>query len=237
MASAIPTTAITDEERRWVVIGVCLTKVLTPALRDVLAIEMPKWHQVLCLTPIEIDKQMYCWHKKHLSPSTMDLNNRNINSNNVHKSPRLFDYAVKVPLSLAKLFVQPFMSKFTGFDETMDISAVLTVICEAAPFTAAASHAKAVRSDIRNESAHCNFANWTEVRFTASFLCMETLLKKVDLSPEAKQKLCTNWIAGKIKVKKHKHMNFNLIATFCCLYLRHVLLSENFITAQNQKRW
>ncbi len=183
-------TPISNEERRWVVIGVCLTKVLTPALRNLLAIEMPKWHQVLCQPPTNIDKQVSGGHQKKLPPSKLKLNYKNINNNDVHKSPRLFDYAVKDPLSLTKLFVQPFMSKFTGFDQTMDISAVLSVICEAAPFTAAAADANTVRSDIRNEWAHCNFANWTEAKFKVAFQSMEALLRNVSLSAEDEQKSC-----------------------------------------------
>ncbi|XP_028392644.1 uncharacterized protein LOC114517184 [Dendronephthya gigantea] len=197
--SAISTTVITDEERRWVVIGVCLTKVLPPALRNVLATEIPKWHHVLCQPPTEIDKQVYHRHKKQLNPSTIKLNYKNINNNNVHKSPWLYDYAVRDPLSLAKLFVQPLMSKFTGFDQTMDISAILSLICEAAPFTAAAADAKTVRSDIRNEWAHCNFANWTEAKFNDAFLCMETLLKNVNLSLEKEQQICDDLNSWKDK--------------------------------------
>ena len=190
MATASSTTSISNEERRWVVIGVCLTKVLTPALRNVLAAEILKWHQVLCQPPTEIDKQVFGGHQEKLPPSKLKLHYKNINNNDVHKSPRSFDYTVKDPLSLAKLFAQPFMSKFTGFDQTMDISAVLSVICEAAPFTAAAAHAKTVRSDIRNEWAHCNFAEWTEAKFVAAFQNMENLLKNVNLSPGDEKKLC-----------------------------------------------
>ena len=41
MASAISTIgSISDEERRWAVVGICLTKVLTPPLRNVLASEL-----------------------------------------------------------------------------------------------------------------------------------------------------------------------------------------------------
>ena len=190
MAASPATTTISYEERRWIVIGVCLTKVLTPALRNVLATEIPNWYHALCQPPNEIDKQVYSRHQKKLAPSTLTLNYKNINNNDTHKSPSAFDYAVKDPLSLAKLFVQLFMSKFTGFDQTMDISAVLSIICEAAPFTGAAAHAKTVRSNIRNEWAHCNFANWTEAKFEAAFQTMETLLKNVNLSAEEEQKLC-----------------------------------------------
>ena len=191
MAASPATTTISNEERRWVVIGVCLTKVLTPALRNVLATEVSEWYyNVLCQPPVEIDKQVYGRHKIQLKPSTLDLNYKNINNNHLIKSPRLFDYAAKDPLSLTKLFVQPFMSKFTGFDQTMDVSAVLSVIGEAAPFTGASTHAQAVRSNIRNEWAHCNFANWTEAKFEAAFQTMENLLKNVNLSTEEEQKLC-----------------------------------------------
>ena len=191
MATASSTTSISNEERRWVVIGVCLTKVLTPALRNVLAAEILKWHQVLCQPPTEIDKQVFGGHQKKLPPSKLKLNYENINNNkHVIKFPHSFDYSVKDPVSLSKLFVKPFMSKFTGFDQTMDISAVLSVICEAAPFTAAAAHAKTVRSDIRNEWAHCNFAEWTEAKFLAAFQNMENLLKSVNLSSGDEKKLC-----------------------------------------------
>ena len=82
------------------------------------------------------------------------------------------------------------MSKFTGFDQTMDVSAVLSIICEATTFTGASVHAKTVRSDIRNEWAHCNFANWTEAKFKAAFQTMENLLKNVNLLTKEEQKLC-----------------------------------------------
>ena len=199
MASASSTTPVSNEERRWVVIGVCLTKVLTPALRNVLATEIPKWHQVLCQPPTEIDKQVFGRQQKKLPPSTSNLNYKSINNNDAIGSPHAFDYRVKDSLSLAKLFVKPFMSMFTGFDQTMDTSAVLSVICEAAPFVGAAAHAKTVRSNIRNEWAHCNFAEWTEPKFKAAFQNMETLLKNVNFSPGNEKKLCDELNSWKIK--------------------------------------
>jgi hypothetical protein len=202
MATASTSTSISDDERRWVVIGVCLTKVLTPALRNVLATEIPKWHQMLCQPPTEIDKQVFGRHQKKLHPSTVNLNYKSINNNDAIGSPPAFDYAVKDPLSLAKLFFKPFMSKFAGFDVTMDTSAVLSMICEAAPFVGAAADAKTVRSDIRNEWAHCYFVNWTEAKFIAAFQSMETLLKNVNLSRQDEQKLCDELNGWKDKGKK-----------------------------------
>ena len=194
---------VSDEERRWVVIGICLNKVLTPALRDVLANEIPKWYQTLLQPPREIDKQTFGKHQKTLPPTTLKLNYKSINNNAAHKSPRAYDYTVKHPLSLAKLFMKPFMANFTGFDQTMDVSAVLSVICEAQPFVAsgAAVIAKKVRSDIRNEWAHCNFSHWTEPNFQAALQSMASLIKKANLTPVHEKKFLDEFDSWKNKGK------------------------------------
>ncbi len=197
-SASISRNKVSDTERRWVVVGICLNKILTPALRKVLGNEIPKWHQNLVKPPIEIDKQTSGKHVKNLPPSTIKLNYESINNNAIHKSPRLYDHAVKDPLSLAKLFVKHFMASFTGFDRTMDTSAVLSVISEAQPFIAsgAAVLAKKVRSDIRNEWAHCDFSKWTEPVFLSALDDIESLVKAVGLTT-AEEKICiediNNW--------------------------------------------
>ena len=201
MATASAPSPITNEERRWIVIGVCLTKVLTPGLRNILAVEIPKWHQDLCQPPDEIDKQVFGKHQKTLPPSKFQLNYKNINNNKILKNASTFDYRVSDPLSLVKLFVQPFMCMFTGFDQTMDMSAVLSVICEAAPFAGAAPHAKTVRSDVRNEWAHCEFQKWSDAKFIRTFQIMETLLRTVGLSPDDEMKMCDELNSWKEKGK------------------------------------
>ena len=193
MASASGTTTnISDDERRWAVVGVCLNKVLTPALRNVLATELQNWYHLLCQAPVEIDKQIFSKYKKKLPTSKYMLKYENINNNHARKSTHAYDYAVKDPLSLAKLFVQPFMAAFTSFDQTMDMSAVLAVMSEADPFISSgvAADAKKVRSDIRNQWAHCDFTKWTVLKFNAAFQYMKSLLKKVKLSPADKKALC-----------------------------------------------
>ena len=180
---------ITDEEGRWVTIGICLNKVLTPVLRKVLGNEIPKWYQTLAKPPAEIDKQTYGKFVKNLLPSTIKLNYDSINNNTVHKSSKLYDYAVKDPLSLAKLFMKPFMATFTGFDHTMDTSAVLSVMCEAQPFIACGADvlAKKVRSDIRNEWAHCDFSHWTQPKYQSALNDIQSLVKAVGLTTADKK--------------------------------------------------
>jgi hypothetical protein len=182
---------MSNEEKRWVVSGLCLTKVLTPALRNVLATEIPKWYQDLCGESPGIHKQVYDRDKIQFL-RYFNCNYHNINNNDAYH-PKLywyFDFAVKDPVSLAKLFVEPYMCKFTGFDQTMDLSPILSVIGKAPLFSGAAEHADKVRNLVRNEWAHCIFADWTEEKFEAAFASMEALLKNINLSPEVEQKLC-----------------------------------------------
>ena len=180
---------ITDEEGRWIIIGICLNKVLTPSLRKVLGIEIPKWYQTLVKPPVEIDKQTPGKFVKNLSPSSIKLNYDSINNNTAHKSVKMYDYAVKDPLSLAKLFVKPFMASFSGFDHTMDTSAVLSVMCEAKPLIACGADvlAKKVRSSVRNEWAHCDFSHWTELVFQTALNDIESLVKTVGLTKAEEQ--------------------------------------------------
>ena len=186
------TTEISKEEQHWLLVGIGLTKVLAPTLRKAVDTELGKWHHSLCQPPDEIDKQNFAKHKKKLPPSNNQLQYKNINNNSKHKLTSAYDYGVKDALSLARLFVQPFMAHFTGFDETMDMSALLTIIGEAAPFVSSgvAIEAKKVRTDVRNPWAHCNFTDWTVYMFNASFQAIETLVKKINLPAPDEKKVC-----------------------------------------------
>ena len=186
-AIATPLTVITDDQRRWVVIGICLNKLLTPVLRTVLGQQIPVWYNNLCHPPTNIAKQVYRAQVKQIPPSTVKLNYSNINKNyDNHKATySAYDYNVKDPESLAKLFVQPFMVKFTGFDQTMDLSAALTLIyTETDPFhsSGAAAQAKIVRSMVRNEWAHCDFSHWSEINYNICVQHIESFVRKLNLS-------------------------------------------------------
>ena len=186
------TTEISEQEQHWVLVGIGLNKVLAPTLRKVVYTELGKWHENLCQPPDEIDKQNFAKHKKKLPPSNNQLQYKNINNNSIHRLPSAYDYGVKDALSLARLFVVPYMAHFTGFDETMDMSALLTLIGEAAPFVSSgvAVEAKKVRSDVRNPWAHCNFSKWTVDMFNDSFQAIESLVKKINLPAADEKKVC-----------------------------------------------
>ena len=72
--------------------------------------------------------------------------------------------------------MKPFMAHFNAFDNSFDASAALAVLCEALPFTTVKPFAEDVRSKVRNEWAHCDFAEWTEAHYDNCFHLMETLV-------------------------------------------------------------
>lgn len=122
--------------------------------------------------------------EKTIPPSTLKLNYESINNNAaLHKNPRHYDYCVKDEISLAKLFMKPFMAHFNAFDTSFDASAALAVLCGATPFTSVRPFAEDVRSEVRNEWAHCNFARWTDIQYIYCFDLMEALVKNPKLPP------------------------------------------------------
>jgi len=175
---------LTAEEKRWLVVGICLSKVLTPVLRKVIEKEMQQLYQKLLLPPTNIHSQTFASHSKCLPPSILRLNYININNNVMQASQHSYDYSVKDDISLAKLFVKPILASFTAFDESLDLSAALSILCGAPNFVfnGVDIAAMEVRSEVRNEWGHCKFTVWTEAHYNKCFQLMENLIKSLNLT-------------------------------------------------------
>ena len=100
------------------------------------------------------------------------------------------------------------MATFTAFDQTMDTSAALSVVAEADPFQAsgAGAIAKKIRSDVRNNWAHCNFAHWTDVNYRDALKEMELLINNVNLTPVDKKKVLGDLCTWKEKGEVNKYI-------------------------------
>ena len=169
---------ISEDQKRWLVIGIAFNKLvphIRPFVEQSLQAEyqsLKSSHNIHIQTPPGILKN----HPKHLKYE-------NINSNSSHKlSPfkfdfSKFDYKVSSHVDFAKLYLQPFMAKFSAFDGKCDGSAVLSLLVEVPVFSNATQFsAKAVREDVRNEWAHCNFTDWDAVKFQGCFHEMRKLV-------------------------------------------------------------
>ena len=154
-----------------------------PYLRNKIQQEIKPFYQHL-LANYGLDKQTFSTHLRTIPPSTFKLNYESINNNaSLGRNKRSFDYCVKDEVSLAKLFMKPFMAHFNAFDSSFDASAALAVLCYAPPFSSAAPSAELVRSEVRNEWAHCDYASWTEVKYDTCFDHMKTLVNDLGFAP------------------------------------------------------
>ncbi|XP_022810193.1 uncharacterized protein LOC111347195 [Stylophora pistillata] len=170
-----------DKQKRWVVIGITLNRVLLPVLRDCVGKELAKHYTSLKSTS-GIHTQVYSKHVK--KDGSFDLNYGSINNNwrRLKRKVHLYDYKVTSAEDLAKLYLEPHMAKFTGFDNTCDLSALLGMLANSSVFhPRIQTNAKDVRSKVRNEWGHCNFDHWNEPDFNYSFQLMETLIRSLGL--------------------------------------------------------
>ena len=186
-----------QEQRRWLVVGIALHHVLTPCLRDKITAEMPPFYQHL-VRSFGLDKQTYSKVIKNIPPSMVNLTYEIINNNHTNTHRSLYDYCVKDEVSLAKLFMKPFVAQFSAFNSSFDSSAALAVLCGALPFVTVKAIAEDVRSKVRNELPHCEFTAWTEAHYETCFDLMENLVKNLGfVNSEEDLKLwknhCTYW--------------------------------------------
>ena len=143
-----------------------------------------------------IGQQTSSSHIKRFPPrSGHYLEYRNIN-NNASKGKRKqakiqYDYNVQNVQDLARLFLPSHMAKFSGFDETMDASALLGLminvndaVCKDPKFVSVQAEARLVR-DHRNHWAHCDFQHWSKQVLQDSFSALESLLSGIYGSPTA----------------------------------------------------
>ena len=122
-----------DEEKRWLVVGICLHSIISPVLRTFIGPVMKKLYKKLKKSH-SIDTQTHpnvlLEYPQPPQPKRYKLNYESINNNRQHgkKGQKLFDYKVKDALDLSKLFILPHMAHYSGFDESCDSSVLLGLL-------------------------------------------------------------------------------------------------------------
>jgi len=177
---------VTDNQKRWLVFGIALNKILVTQIRFFAEREVQREYGNLQTS-----------HNIHTQSTSGRLKNwptflkyENINGNDVF--PRLpggrfnyslFDCRVTSHVDFAKLYVENHMAKFNAFDEHCDASAVLTLLGKVPVFSPAVQSAANDVRQARNSWAHCVFSEWDPVNYQHSFNKMETLVKALALPP------------------------------------------------------
>ncbi|XP_071171175.1 uncharacterized protein [Mytilus edulis] len=196
-------TDLSDNQKRWLVVGICLHNVLAPALRiHVNSILTSLYNQLSCNH--KIDTQIHSNHLKQYPPTNTYLNYENVNNNKANHGYQKanYDYTIKNAVDLSRLFLQTHMAHYTGFDETCDSSALLGLIINIDKFSPVVkSDAEDVRTNIRNQWAHCDYTKWDAVKYSTSFQLMEKFVR--DISP-----IDENQVIGKLNKWKTEGSSF-----------------------------
>ncbi|CAG2209520.1 unnamed protein product [Mytilus edulis] len=177
-----PPDDLDDRRKRWLIVGICLHTIISPILRTYVVPVVTK----LCYSLTsrnKIHKQTYGSHLERYAPTNTQLNYQAINNNKTKRNKAQYDYRVRSAVDLSRLFLQTHMAHFTAFDDSCDSSALLGIIVNIDRFSPVVqANAKKIRSDIRNAWAHCDFTEWTAIKYTDSFQLMGQLISNLKLS-------------------------------------------------------
>ena len=183
---------VTDDQKRWLVFGIVLSKVLVPEIRPFIEQEVQNEYGNL-QTSHSIQTQSTSGRLKNWP---IFLKYENINGN--YERPRLpggrfnyslFDCRVTSHVDFARLYVENHMAKFNAFDEHCDASAVLTLLGKVPVFSPAVQSVAGDVRKARNAWAHCVFSDWDPVTYQQRFNEMERLVKALGLPPVLERNL------------------------------------------------
>ena len=183
---------VTDDQKRWLVFGIALNKVLITKIRPFVEQEILKEYGNL-QTSHSIHTQSTAGR---LQRWPTFLKYENVNNNDAY--PRLpggrynyslFDCRVTSHVDFAKLYVENHMAKFNAFDEHCDASAVLILLGKVPVFSHAVHGAAGDVRQARNAWAHCVFSDWDQLKFQQCFAQMEQLVKVLGLPTVAEMDL------------------------------------------------
>ncbi|XP_071149401.1 uncharacterized protein [Mytilus edulis] len=183
-----PPDDLDDRRKRWLIVGICLHTIISPILRTYVVPIVTK----LCYSLTrrnKIHKQTYGSHLESYAPNTQ-LNYQAINKNTTKRNKAQYDYRVRSAVDLSRLFLKTHMAHFTAFDDSCDSSALLGIIVNIDRFSPVVqANAKEIRSDIRNAWAHCDFTEWTAIKYTDSFQLMKQLISNLKLSNREEKRI------------------------------------------------
>lgn len=222
---------ISDEGKRWVVVGVALQKVAAP-LRDTIQKGIALHYANLdthCKSlspPCKLSALTFSQANKDTTLKCLKFENINDNSQLHGKIKKNYNYSVSSEIDLAKLYLPYYLATFSAFDESLDLSAILRLLGHSNPVPIFPSpdpllsiqKAADDTRDCRNKWAHANLSEWTEGFFNDCFSKLEVLVKSVGMGVKEKSTLdqLYEWqTKGEIKNSRDKKYIIALIESHC----------------------
>jgi hypothetical protein len=164
---------LTDNDKRHAVVGIALSMVLIPTLRNYVDSKLSVFYNILV-------------QKHQVNSEQSDLFNPEEYGFNYHDQNK---YVIKNHQELAKLFLEKHMAKHfkTISDESTDASAILGIIGRASCFKKENKLANEIRQKVTNEWGHCNMSSWTQIKFAESFQLMIKLIRALPSTVKEKE--------------------------------------------------
>ena len=188
---------VSDEEKRWIVVGIAMNKVVAPVLRDVIKAEMDTHYDDLDkhLTPSCTLKTL-TYPYANTDPHLNKLKFQNVNNNSVLHSndKKSYCFTINSSVDLDKIYLPNHLAMFSAFDESMDMTAILNLLGISyyqpnAIFSALTqTTADDVRKNVRNKRGHFDVIEWSETFFDDCFVQLEALVRSLDLNAEKDKK-------------------------------------------------
>ena len=177
---------VSDEEKRWIVVGIAMNKVAAPVLRDAVKQGMDTNYANLnrhcqLLTP-SCTVTTLTNGVVRADPILKNLKFQNINNNHLVHGVCNYNFNINSSVDLAKLYLPGYLAQFSAFDESLDMTAVLRLLgfrCYM-PASVFVSHTQALADDVRenviNKWSHVDVTKWTDALFNDCFDKLKTLV-------------------------------------------------------------
>ena len=191
--------SLSNEQKRWLVVGIVLHKTVAPVLRCFVEQEVTELYNHYDST-LNLKTLQLLQFSAH--PDLKSLGFRNINNNHLVPEKKNYNYHICTPLDLAKLYLTPIVAKcISGFDESLDTSAILVLLGTKVSLLTKVHHASPshyaliqrladdVRENVRNKWGHYDSTKWTETFFSDCFDKLRKLVSNLGLKDGGKTTL------------------------------------------------
>ena len=182
---------ISEEQKRWLVVGVSLYKVLAPKLREFVEKGIQDHYTAL---DGKYNLKTLTYATANSCADLKDLKYGNINNNvSTHgkkeKDKKKYNHNINDAVDLAKLYLPEYLACFSGFDDSLDLSAMLRLLGfskppifpSPSPLVPIQAAADDVKDHVRNKWGHCNLKDWTQAFYDDCFVRLETLVGSLGL--------------------------------------------------------
>ena len=195
---------VSDEEKRWIVVGIAMNKVAAPVLRDAVKQGMDanyanlSGHCQLLHPPCTLKTLTH--GVVRADPILRKLKFENINNNDhlygKSSMARSYNFSINHTVDLAKLYLPDYLAQFSAFDDSLDVTAILRLLgfrdYMQLPAAVFSPHIQAsaddVRENVRNKWGHVDVTEWTDTLFNDCFDKLKKLVKSLGVTAGVKTK-------------------------------------------------